>query len=274
MHYKHNAILIVQTSINSPQIEYTEIDGIKVRYEISGATTAEPLILMHGWGCKLETVRSIAASASLSHRVYNVDLPGFGQTPEPPQIWGVEEYTRFMEKFASTLGLENPALAGHSFGGRISLLFASRNRTSKLILIDSAGVKPRRPLSYYIKVYRFKLGKKIVKTLLPKAKADAIIERMRGRKGSADYAMASPRMRAILSKVVNEDLCNVMPRIKAPSLLIWGENDTATPVADAKRMEKLIPDAGLVVFNGVGHYSFLDNPAGFAAVIKSFLNSK
>ena len=62
-----------------------------------------------------------------------------------------------------------------------------------------------------------------------------------------------------------------MPFIKAPSLLIWGENDTATPISDARIMEKLIPDAGLVSFKGAGHYSFLDNPAQFKAVIRSFL---
>ena len=78
-------------------------------------------------------------------------------------------------------------------------------------------------------------------------------------------------MRAILSKVVNEDLKHLMPEIKAPTLLIYGEKDTATPVSDAKIMEKLIPGSGLVVFDGCGHYSFLDNPVQFRAVINSFL---
>ena len=81
------------------------------------------------------------------------------------------------------------------------------------------------------------------------------------------------RMR-ILSKCVNEDLKHVMPLIKAPTLLIWGENDTATPLSDAKTMEKLIPDAGLVSFPGCGHYSFLDNPVGYKAVIKEFLKNE
>lgn len=80
-------------------------------------------------------------------------------------------------------------------------------------------------------------------------------------------------MRAILSRCVNEDLRHVMPRIKAPVLLVWGENDTATPMRDARIMERLIPDAGLVSFPGCGHYSFLDNPAQFTAVLRSFLRS-
>jgi pimeloyl-ACP methyl ester carboxylesterase len=72
---------------------------------------------------------------------------------------------------------------------------------------------------------------------------------------------------------VNEDLRRHMPHITAPTLLVWGSDDTATPLRDARIMERMIPDAGLVVFEGAGHYSFLDRPAGFAAVIDSFLGS-
>ena len=97
------------------------------------------------------------------------------------------------------------------------------------------------------------------------------IEQMRAKRGSSDYNNASPMMRAILSKVVNEDLKHCMPNISVPTLLIWGENDTATPLRDAQIMEKLIPDAGLVSFPGCGHYSFLDNPIQFAAVLRSFI---
>ena len=115
--------------------------------------------------------------------------------------------------------------------------------------------------------------KRLRRLLLVRVKAEKWIESLRSRAGSSDYAAASPRMRAILSRVVNEDLTGVMPAIKAPTLLIWGENDTATPLADAKVMERLIPGSGLVCFPGCGHYSFLDNPVQFAAVLRSFLNS-
>lgn len=261
-------------SPSSPEIHQIEIDGQKLRYEVSGShADNHPLILMHGWGCSLETVRSIAAVASQTHRVYNIDFPGFGESPEPAGVWGVEEYTRLIEKFIAGLMLDNPVLVGHSFGGRVSILLASRNKVDKVILVDAAGVKPRRPLKYYFKIYSFKASKWAVKTLLPRRKAESIINKMRARRGSADYNSASPLMKSILSKVVNEDLCGVMSDIKAPTLLIWGENDTATPLSDAKKMEKLIPDAGLVSFPGAGHYSFLDNPAGFRAVLKSFLSN-
>lgn len=248
-----------------------EIDGTELHYTRQGS--GSPMIIMHGWGCDHTTVASIAAVASKFHTVYSIDFPGFGESPEPDEVWGVDRYTRLVEGMASTLGLENPVLVGHSFGGRVGILFASRNSVSKLILVDAAGVKPRRSLRYYLKVYGFKLGRKLTNLIYGKEKAAEIIERKRQRSASADYAKASPMMRRILSRVVNEDLCRYMPQIKAPTLLIWGENDTATPLRDAKKMEQLIPDAGLVSFPGCGHFSFLDNPRQFAAVIESFLGS-
>ncbi len=250
-----------------------EINGVKLHYTDS-LGDGEPVVLMHGWGCNLTTLSAIERTAlSAGCRVINVDFPGFGQSDEPAEVWGVEEYTRLIEELLRREHIENPTLLGHSFGGRVGILFASRNPVKRLILVDAAGVKPHRPLSYYYRVYRFKLFKKLALLLFGKDKGQKIIDARRAKAGSADYAAASPRMRAILSKVVNEDLCHVMPSITAPTLLIWGENDTATPLSDAKKMEKLIPGSGLVSFPGCGHYSFLDNPIQFSAVLTSFLKS-
>ncbi len=248
-----------------------ELEGVRVAMEVTGS--GRPLILMHGWGCDHSTVRSIAATAALTHTVYNIDFPGFGASEEPAEVWGVERYTRLIEALVKSEKLESPVLVGHSFGGRVAILFASRNKADKVILVDAAGIKPRRTLKYYLKVYSFKAGKKFWELILGKEKAQARIDRMRARRGSSDYAGASPMMRRILSKVVNEDLTDRLPLISAPALLIWGENDTATPLSDAKKMARLIPDSGLVSFPGCGHYSFLDNPAQFRAVLSSFLKS-
>lgn len=248
-----------------------ELEGVRVAMEVTGS--GRPLILMHGWGCDHSTVRSIAATAALTHTVYNIDFPGFGASEEPAEVWGVERYTRLIEALVKAEKLESPVLVGHSFGGRVAILFASRNKADKVILVDAAGIKPRRTLKYYLKVYSFKAGKKFWEMILGKEKAQARIDRMRARRGSSDYAGASPMMRRILSKVVNEDLTDRLPLISAPALLIWGENDTATPLSDAKKMARLIPDSGLVSFPGCGHYSFLDNPGQFRAVLSSFLKS-
>jgi len=249
-----------------------ELEGLKVMMEVTGE--GRPLILMHGWGCDHTTVRSIAATAALTHTVYNLDFPGFGGSDEPQEVWGVDCYTRLVEEFVRKEGLVSPVLVGHSFGGRVAILYASRNEVDKVVLVDAAGIKPRRSLKYYFKVYTFKAGKRFWELILGKEKARERVDAMRAKRGSSDYAGASPMMRRILSKVVNEDLTDRLSLISAPTLLIWGENDTATPLADAKKMSRLIPDSGLVSFPGCGHYSFLDNPVQFRAVLSSFLRSK
>ncbi len=246
------------------------IRGTQLFYTVEGE--GMPVILMHGWGCNHSTLKSIEAQLTPGFKVYNVDFPGFGGSNEPSAVWGVEEYTSLIEDFARQEHIESPILLGHSFGGRVGILFASRNKVHKLILVDAAGVKPRRSLRYYYKVYSYKAIKHALLFFLGKKRGETALNSYRAKVGSSDYSNASPMMRAILSKVVNEDLKSVMPKIACPTLLIWGANDTATPLADAKIMEKLIPDAGLVSFDGVGHYSFLENPYQFAAVLKSFLS--
>ncbi len=80
-------------------------------------------------------------------------------------------------------------------------------------------------------------------------------------------------MRPTLVKVVNEDLTQLLPRITASTLLIWGTEDDAVPVAHARKMESLIADAGLVLFEGAGHFAYLDDPDRFCVVTKHFLGA-
>ena len=247
-------------------------NGSRLHYTDCGE--GHHILLLHGWGCNATTFNAIRPFLEARFRVLTLDFAGFGESEEPHEVWGVEEYTRSVEAIAQHEGVENPILIGHSFGGRVSIVYASRNKVQKVMLVDAAGVKPKRSFTYYRKVYTFKLIKKLLPLVVGKSRAEKIIEQRRAKAGSSDYSQASPKMRAILSKVVNEDLCHLMPKIKAPTLLFWGERDTATPLADAKRMEQLIPDAGLVTVAGAGHFSFLENTPLFLRVVESFLGKE
>lgn len=250
-----------------------EISGVKVHYTYEPGS-GTPVVLMHGWGCNHTTLASVERTVrECGNPVLNIDFPGFGDSGEPADVWGVDAYTGMLRALLEQEGIGRPILLGHSFGGRVGILYSSRYPVEKLILVDAAGVKPRRSLKYYWRVYSFKLMKAVLPLLIGRKVADRRIAAARAARGSSDYAAASPMMRRILSRVVNEDLRSVMPDIKAPTLLIWGADDTATPLSDAKTMERLIPGAGLVSFAGCGHYSFLDNPVQFAAVLRSFLKS-
>lgn len=250
-----------------------DIDGLKVAYSESGDHEGLPVILLHGWGCRGETLASVAHILEPGMRVIAIDLPGHGETPEPPVVWGIEAYTQLIEKFVDKLSLKDLSLIGHSFGGRISILIASRRPIRKVVLVDAAGIKNENPKKN-LKQTVFKQIKKLAPLFLGNNLGNKVINYYRYKWSSADWKAASPMMRNILSRCVNEDLKAVMPDIKAPTLLVWGENDTATPLSDAVTMERLIPDAGLVSFPGCGHYSFLDNPIGFKAVIKEFFKTE
>ncbi|MDR1620942.1 MAG: alpha/beta hydrolase, partial [Synergistaceae bacterium] len=117
----------------------------------------------------------------------------------------------------------------------------------------------------------YKCVKKILSFSAVERLFPGALEAWRRRIGSADYRDASPRMRECLVKTVNEDLTPLFSSIPHPTLLIWGENDRDTPLGDAKIMERLIPDAGLVTLKNAGHYSFLDQPFVFGRVLDSFL---
>jgi pimeloyl-ACP methyl ester carboxylesterase len=251
-------------------VSFTEIDGLRVRHMREGA--GPPAVVMHGWGASIETVASIVRSLSGVAQVHALDLPGFGESEAPHVPWGVQDYRRFLEDFMDAVGIDAPAaLVGHSNGGRVAIALAAAQpqRVSRMILIDSAGIKPKRGFAYYRKVAMAKVGKHAAR--LFGAPGARLRDLLVGRAASADYAAASPQMRPTFVRLVNSDLRDLMPAVKAPTLLIWGEQDTATPLADAHQMERLIPDAGLVVFAGAGHFSYLDQPTRFATIARHFL---
>lgn len=242
---------------------------IELAYTIEGE--GDVVVLLHGWGCD-HSIWQATIDALVPHRkVIAVDFAGFGRSGEPTTVWGVEEYTRSVEALLGSLGVVRPTLVGHSFGGRVSIVYASRNEVERVVLTDAAGVKPKRSLRYYRKVYTFKLLKHTLPLLIGRQKAQMIIDQRRAKAGSSDYNRATPMMRAILSKCVNEDLCHLMPKIAAPVLLFWGDKDSATPIADAHKMKRLMPDAGLVVAEGAGHFAMLEQPALWMSALKSFI---
>lgn len=249
---------------------FTTIHDLTIHYEASGA--GHDLLLLHGWGAQGSSFAPVQAHLEQHFRCYSLDFPGFGQSDPPPEVWGTAEYTDFVRQFIRDLQLQHPVLIGHSFGGRIAIRLASAAPFPKVILVDSAGIRPTRSWDYYCKVYTYKnLKALLTKTPVLKEHADGILERFRKKSGSSDYQNASGIMRAVLVKVINEDLRHLLPGITAPTLLIWGERDEATPLSDARLMEGLIPDAGLVVLKNAGHYSYLDRLHDFLVILDNFL---
>lgn len=256
------------------KVMHITIDGINVNYRREGS--GEFLFLFHGWGAPLDFYERTISALAIKYTVVAVEFPGFGMTDEPPIPWGMTEYTDFAVNFIESFGAEKVILYGHSFGGRVIIKMHEREdlpfKIDKIILVDSAGIKPKKSLYVKAKIAVYKVGKKVLSLPLVKTMFPDALSKYQSRSGSSDYRAASPMMRQCFTKIVNEDLTHLLTKIYAPSLLIWGEKDDATPLSDAKIMESKIPDAGLVVLEGAGHYSFLDQPLVYFKVINSFLS--
>ncbi len=250
-----------------------KIDDISVNYIDEGKGDA--VLLLHGWGANITLFDGIVKTLVSGHRVIALDMPGFGKTPEPPVPWCVDDYVDFLIRFLDELQLTEFSVIVHSFGGRVLFKMNAREGLPyvirKAVLIDSAGILPQKTWKQRCSLRIYKAARTVMSTKILHFLYPDAVEDMRRKRGSADYNNATPLMRATLVKVVNEDLEPLISKINCPTLLIWGDADTATPIADARRMEKLIKDAGLVVCEGAGHYSFLEQPAKVHGALLSFL---
>ena len=252
------------------------VDNIRINYEQKGS--GDLIVLLHGWGSNIKLFSNLIDLLSKKYTVVAMDMPGFGESQEPPSAWCVDDYVDFVIKFLSDYDAKQVMLLGHSFGGRVIIKLNSRKdlpfTVSKVILVDSAGILPPKSNKKSWRTRKYKMGKAFLSTKIMRKLAPDALEKLRVKYGSADYVAASPLMRQVLVKVVNEDLEPLLPNIKCPTLLIWGVNDTATPLSDGEKMEKLIPDAGLVKLENAGHYSFLEQQFLFNRVMCSFMRTK
>lgn len=246
-------------SANAPT-SIIEINGLKTNHTITGS--GDPVLLLHGWGANLQLLWKLAAElAKKGYRVHALDLPGFGESDFPPAAWTVHDYVQFVLAYMDSQNLtSNVHLFGHSFGGRLAIVLGAEyaNRFNKIILCDAAGVKPRTPLHKQLPARMYKSVKKSInnESILGKF-ISQLSESYRQRVGSADYLSAGELKETFLA-VIAEDLLPLASKISRPTLLLWGANDQDTPLWQAQALEKAIPDAGLVVFQGAGHYSYLD----------------
>jgi len=237
-----------------------KVENLTINYIQYGE--GKDVVLLHGWGQNIEMMKPLGNILSSNHRITILDLPGFGNSSEPTEAWSIYEYESFLEKVLNKLNITNPILIGHSFGGRLSIIYASKNRVDKLVLFGSPCIRKNKLPS---------LKEKILKMLMKIPLLNKVGESMKKYIGSTDYKNASVIMRKILVNTVNEDLSDCAKKIDAPTLLIWGEYDTEASVEDAKELEKIMKDAALIVFKGCTHYAYLENIAQVKSIFDNFI---
>ena len=251
------------------------VDGYNICYKTTG-TGDKTVVILQGWGTDLGVYDSVAGAIDGSrYRVIQFDFPGFGGSDEPKEPWDVDGFADFFCRFMEVMQVKQATLIGHSYGGRVIIKLAAREsipfEITNIILIDSAGVLPVRTTAQKWKIRKYKILKKFLNLKLIYAMFPEVIDDWRSRQGSADYRNATPMMRQCMVKAVNEDLTELLPKIRQEVLLIWGDQDTATPIRDAHIMEEKIPNCGLAVIPGTGHFSFLEKPAQFRGIMEAYL---
>jgi pimeloyl-ACP methyl ester carboxylesterase len=243
--------------------------GPDTRVVLSGA--GAPVVVLHGWGGRIESMTPVIACLSAAFRTVAIDLPGFGETPAPPEEWGSRDYASHVRSLLAALDIGRAHFVGHSFGAKTALYLAAEHPdlVDKLVLVASAGLRSPPSLKARAKRTLSRAARPLSRLGRPGRAARSAIYR---RIASEDYKQAGA-LRPILVRVVNEDVTELLPRLRASTLLIWGTRDDAVPLAHARRMEQLIPDAGLVLLEGAGHFCYLDEPDRFCRVVRQFFGA-
>lgn len=241
------------------------IKDVNINFIQYGNESGKEVVLLHGWGQNIEMMDPIGKGLESDYHITIIDLPGFGKSSEPTYGWTIYDYYEAVKILLKKLKIKNPILVGHSFGGRISIIYAAKEKVDKLVLLSSPFRKSEKKDSLKIKILKFLKKVPLLKDLEDYAKTKL---------GSTDYRNATPIMRRVLVNTVNEDLTSYLKEIEVPTILIWGELDTAVSVEDAKYAESIMKDAGLIVYPGCTHYAYLEDINRTISILKTFLGGK
>ena len=241
------------------------VDNQLIEYKDEGSGRA--ILLLHGWGVSLTTFNQLSDNLSKNFRVIRLDFPGFGLSPKPVDDWSVDDYAQITGKFLDKLKVDKlHAIICHSFGGRVTIKGISKGyfNPDKIVFIGTAGVKPRNSAKKLVYKLIAKTGKVMTSLPLVRKIQPKLRKKLYLAAGSTDYLNAKQMSRIFLN-TINEDLLDDVANIKHPTLLIWGENDTETPLSDANLILDKLNDGRLVVIPNVGHFVYVE---AFNRVIK------
>ncbi len=214
-------------------------------------------VFLHGWGC--EHTSFLFCHNYLKQSALFVDFPPFGKSSKDIKNWTIFTYASMLISLFADLKIKKVNLIGHSFGGRVAIILSAicKDEVEKLVLVDSAGLKPRRSIFFYFKILAFKIKRKLG---LDTSKY-----------GSCDYLALGCDMRKIFNNIVNTHLDEFLPFIKSKTLVIFGENDKTTPLYMARKFKRKIKNSKLVVLKNAGHFCYVDRRLEFLDLLKNFL---
>ena len=234
------------------RIKFKDID---INYEVLGSK-GDWIVFLHGWSGSIESFKLVAKNFP-NNRCLLLDFPPFGKSEEPYEVWDISTYTELVLKLLEKENIKTFSFVAHSFGGRVAINFSSvyNERVKNLVLVDSAGIPPRFSIKRFINVTKYKIAKRLGKDT--------------SRFGSSDYRALSPLMKRTFVNIVNYNVLPLLKNIKANTLIISGDLDDQTPLYMAKKLHNRIYNSALIVFEGCGHFAYLEDYLRFVAILKS-----
>ena len=252
------------------------LNGTESEYRIQG-NGDKKVVLLHGWGCDMSMMQPVADALCDEHSVLLLDFPGHGKSGNPPEPWGIPEYACWLENLLESLHFTPCAVIAHSFGCRVAAWLAADKPDifTRMVFTGAAGIRPKPSEEARRRSRHYQRMKKCCLLLcrIPGLShaGESLESRLRRKYGSPDYNALDDEMRKTFVKVVNHDLTAVYPAIRQSTLLIWGDEDTETPVWMGRKMEEMIPDAGLVILENGTHFAYLEQLQRFCTIVRHFL---
>ena len=243
------------------------VNGINITYRYHKGESQTTILLLHGWGGSLNSFRSLENHLVKNNfSVITLDFPGFGGSDLPKFDWSLDDYVKVVFELLQAEQITKVCVVGHSFGGRVAICLASEHPSlvEKLVLVDSAGIKPKFSLLKSIKIWRYKFLKKLKKI--------GWIKRDLSNFGSEDYKAMPPELKPVFNRIVARDLCEEAKKIQSSTLIVWGKNDKDTPFYMAKKLNKCIKDSAIITFDG-GHFAYLNHNYEFCTILENFLKN-
>ncbi|HBK02397.1 MAG TPA: hypothetical protein DDY77_05155 [Clostridiales bacterium] len=218
----------------------------------------ESLLFLPGFLCGKEIFEKQITYFSRYYKVIAPSLPGFGGSKTDGEMT-IGDYAEKVSSLIEEYSDGKVNIVAHSFGARVVLKMLPDERIGKIVITGGAGLKPKRKLSYYFKILKHKIKRKLGLDVT--------------NDGSADYKLLPDEMKKTFVNVVNEHLDYKLKEIDNNTLLLWGEKDTETPLYMAERFKKGLKSSELVTLKNAGHFVFLDCPSTFNFLVKDFLQN-
>lgn len=253
---------------------FIEVNSKKVSYRQFGENKKQKgvFLLVHGWGGSSQSMEKIAVLLSKDFKVLTIDLPGFGESDMPDRDWGVAEYAELIKTFMNKLDLKNINYFGHSFGGALGIKLAAEQQEliSSLILCSPSFKRTKNSK----KDQGSKQNKKSLGVKQKFAQKFPKVMRLYYKvfyPESDSYRF--PKLETNFRKIISEDLTDLLQKINQRTLVLWGTEDSQTPIENLEDIKTKMKNVLVREIEGYGHGLPLKSPQTVSELIIDFMEN-